>query len=113
MNFEETKYEVGDIFIRTYNGIDWLCILMSRDYEKSHNRFVWRSAMLMMLDGDLGGGKPTEYYEEDLDNMIKVGRMCVYREYPKHSVDLAGSDSNKGWLVGFVVWQFPNTNKES
>lgn len=103
MNHEETKYTVGDVFIRNYNGVDWLCILTSRDFEKEpHNRMVWQSTMLMMFDSGLGGGKSTEYYEEDLDGLIQVGRVSVHKERTQHSVHPTGGRRGENWTVGFT-----------
>lgn len=81
MSYEETKYTVGDVFIRNYNGIDWLCILLSRDFESDpHNKYVWRSTMMSIFESGLAGGKTTEYYEEDLDGFVYIGRVFVNKE---------------------------------
>lgn len=90
MSYEETKYTVGDTFIRDYNGVECLCILTSRD--KVFDRYVWQSVMFMMFDNSLGGGKSIEYYEEDLDGLFRVGSISVRKEANLWTVSLAPAD---------------------
>lgn len=95
MSYEETKYAVGDAFVRNYDGVNWLCILMSRDFEKSSNRMVWQSTMLMLFDdGSLGGGSTTGYYEEDLDGLISLG--AIFKA-------LYGAAANRQRITDFPV----------
>lgn len=76
VEYEETKYTVGDTLIRNLNNLKWLCILISRDYENEpHNRYVWQATMMPIFESGLSGGKTTEYYEEDLDKLVNIGNV--------------------------------------
>lgn len=71
-----TKYRVGDYFIRNYSGINHLCVLLSRDFDKVvHNRYVWKSTMLPLYGKEMHGGGLAEYYEEDIDNYKIIGNL--------------------------------------
>ena len=77
MRYQVTKYDVGDAFIREYNGEEWLCVLLSRDLADDKERYIWQSSM-NPIDGDgLMGGSTTEYFEEDLDTLKPLGRLSV------------------------------------
>lgn len=73
---EKTKYTVGDLFERDYDGCKWLCMLTSRDYSVIHKRYVWHSTMNAFINvGGISGGSWTDYYEEDLDALKHIGNV--------------------------------------
>jgi hypothetical protein len=75
---EETHYRVGDVFIRTYNNVKWLCILVSRDYNKTYKKYVWKSTMNVIYNtSELFGGENTGYYEEDLEQLQYIGNVTA------------------------------------
>ena len=76
---EKTKYKAGDFFIRNYNGLDHLCILLSKDLDKGMNRDVWVSTMNPLYsekNRTLFGGGTVIYFEEDIDKYKIVGNVA-------------------------------------
>lgn len=75
--YEKTKYAVGDVFIRNYNGVMLLCILISRDFDQTWNRAVWQSTAMLLHNDGVGGGEVSQYIEDDLDSFDFVGKISA------------------------------------
>ena len=81
-----TKYDIGDIFIRHYNGLDHICILTSCEYDYTREEYIWNSTMLPIGTSGLMGGYSTMFLDKDLDNLGKIGNViqldCLMERKP-------------------------------
>lgn len=97
------RYTAGDVFIRNYGNVNYMCLLMSRDLEKTTGKFVWTATMLPIANHaerdryQLHGGSTTVYYDEDLLNLKYIGRLVFFDDEPAmYKPEIVQCDGGEG-----------------